>query len=262
MYNGKKSVHNLTDNDDERTEVNMEKKQSSQKAKQFFKKNVYYIIMAVCLLAIAAMVTVTVLINNGVIGGKPDVNNPDNPVIKPNEDNNDPVVKPDDNKPVVKPDDNKPNVKPDDNKPDEKPTAIVFGAPVKSVNVIQKYAMDSLVWNSTLKHYAVHNGIDFGGKDGENVLACYDGEVTSVTYDVLNGHTVTIKHNDKISTVYSSLNEPVVKVGQKVNKGTVIGTMGVTATAEYSLGAHLHFSVTENGEIINPETYLTMTESK
>lgn len=257
MYNGRKSVHNLTDNDDERTEVNMEKKQSSQKAKQFFKKNVYYIIMAVCLLAIAAMVTVTVLINNGVIGGKTDVNNPDNPVLKPNDD---PVVKPDDN-PVVKPDDDKPNDKPEE-KPEEKPTAIVFGAPVKTVNVIQKYSMDALVWNSTLKHYAVHNGIDFGGKDGDNVLSCYDGEVTSVTYDVLNGHTVTIKHNDKISTIYSSLNEPTVKVGQKVNKGTIIGTMGVTATAEYSLGAHVHFSVTENGEIINPETYLTMTESK
>ena len=42
----------------------MEKKESAQKFKTFLKKNVYYIIMAVCLLAIAGMITATVLLNN------------------------------------------------------------------------------------------------------------------------------------------------------------------------------------------------------
>lgn len=238
----------------------MEKKQSSQKTKNFFKKNVYYIIMAVCLLAIAAMVTVTVLINNGVIGKQPDDLNPDNPVIKP--DNPDDGNNGDNDNPTVNPgDDDNPTVNPgDDDNP--APIAIVFAAPVNSVNVIQGYSMDSLVWNSTLKHYAVHNGIDFGGADGDNVCAAYDGVVVDVSYDVLNGNTVTIKHSDTLSTVYSSLNEPVVTVGQTVKQGGVIGTMGTTATAEYTLGAHVHFSVLENGEIINPDAYLTITENK
>ncbi len=249
----------------------MEKKQSSQKAKNFFKKNVYYIIMAVCLLAIAAMVTVTVLINNGVIGGQDNDLNNDNPVINPDDDDqtinpgdddDNPTVNPgdDDDNPTVNPgdDDDNPTINPDD----EKPAAIVFASPVTNVNVIQGYSMDALVWNSTLKHYAVHNGIDFGGADGDNVCAVYDGVVTSVTYDVLNGHTVTIKHSDTLSTVYSSLNEPAVEEGQTVKQGGVIGTMGVTATAEYALGAHLHFSVLENGEIVNPDSYLTISENK
>lgn len=240
----------------------MDKKQSSQKTKNFLKKNVYYIIMAVCLLAIAAMVTVTVLINNGVIGKPGEDLNPDNPVVKPGDD--DPVVNPGDNTddPVVNPGDNTDDPVVNPGGDDPQPVAIVFSCPVQNANVIQGYSMDSLVWNSTLKHYAVHNGIDFGGADGDKVCAAYDGVVTDVSYDVLNGNTVTIKHSDTLTTVYSSLNEPVVTKGQTVKKGGVIGTMGTTATAEYSMGAHVHFSVMENGNIINPDAYLTVTENK
>ena len=220
--------------------------------------------MAVCLLAIAAMITVTVLINNGVIKmGEDNLNTdvPNEPTINdPVGDNNvDAGNNGDGNK---EPDNQQPTNPTPDKPTDTEPVAVVFASPVTDVNVIQEYSMDMLVWNSTLKHYAVHNGIDFGGADGTNVYCVYDGVVTSVTYDVLNGNTVTIKHGDKLYTTYSSLNEPVVTVGQTVAKGGIIGTMGVTATAEYAMGAHVHFSVTENGNIIDPETYLTLSSQK
>ena len=232
----------------------MEKK--SSKARAFLKKNVYYIIMAVCLLAIAAMITLTVLINNGVIGKHENINEPnDTPAITNEEqipvDN---TEKPVDNTPIEE--------QPTTVEPEQKPTAIVFASPVKTATIGTPYSMDSLVWNASLKHYAVHNGIDFCGADGDNVYAVYDGTVTNVSYDVLNGHTVTIKHNDTLSTVYSSLNEPVVSVGQAVKKGGVIATMGTTATAEYSMGAHVHFSVTESGIEVDPDVYLTISENK
>lgn len=237
---------------------NMEKK-SSQKTRAFFKKNVYYIIMAVCLLAIAAMITVSVLVSNGTIGNKND---------QPTLDNNEPVIKPDegkpgeDNVPGKKPDDLKPDQpKPDQPKPDEH-TAIVFGNPVDKINVIQDYSMTALVWNSTLKHYAVHNGIDFGGDEKTQVKAVYDGVVTDVSYDVLNGHQVTIKHNDELSTVYSSLSEPVVKKGDKINKGMVLGSMSQSATNEYALGCHVHITVLKQGEAVDPNTYFTFSQSK
>lgn len=248
----------------------MEKKQTSQRTKNFFKKNVYYIIMAVCLLAIAAMVTVTVLINNGVIGtekeglnnslnnGTDDVPTGANSELPTNNGNEQTNINDDKNQSGEGE-----NKNPDDTKnQNEKPIAIVFANPVENVDIIQDYSMESLVWNSTLKHYAVHNGMDFAGAEGTNVMCVYDGVVTDISYDALNGNMVTIKHDDKLYSTYSSLNEPVVKVGQTVNKGAIIGTMGTTATAEYSLGSHVHFSVIENGNVIDPKTYLTVSNDK
>lgn len=235
----------------------MEKKRATNgKFKVFLKKNIYYIIMAICLLAIAAMVTVAIVtsqnnndLDPGIDAGPgdnvndpddtPPVNNPDDeipPVDNPDDDNTPPVDNPDE--PIVVP--------------------VVFAAPVADVNVIKDYCMDSLVWNQTLKHYAVHNGIDFGGNDGDNVMSVYDGTVIEVKYDILNGYTVKVQHNDSLVTSYSSLNEPTVAVGQTVAKGDVLGTMGVTAANEYLDGAHVHFSLYEDGKIANPYTYLTL----
>lgn len=210
--------------------------------------------MAVCLLAIAAMITVTILINKGVIGLSGDSTPTTQTPIDDGQNANGDTGG---DQPVVTDD-------PTDDTPpaDVTPTAIVLKSPVETQTVLQGYSMDSLVWNSTLKHYAVHNGIDYGGADGTNVYCAYDGTVTDVSYDVLKGYSVTIKHSDDLSTVYSSLNEPVVTVGQTVKQGGIIGTMGVTATAEYDLGAHVHFTVLEKGAAVNPESYMTATESK
>ena len=234
----------------------MEKK--SSKTKSFWKRNVYYIIMAVCLLAIAAMVTLTILINNGVIGKKGDIVNdtPDAPAI-----NTEPTQT-DTQEPIDQPTENPTETPTEKPVEQETPTAIVFACPVEKVNIGTNYSMDALVWNASLKHYAVHDGIDFLGNDGDNVFAAYDGVVESVNYDALHGHSVTIKHNDSLKTTYSSLNTPTVTVGQGVKKGGVIGTMSSSATNEYSLGAHVHFSATENGVEIDPNTYLTLSEIK
>ena len=236
----------------------MEKKRATNgKFKTFLKKNVYYIIMGVCLIAIAAMVTVALVVkdNNEAV----DPAGPSQDITPPADD----VVNPDDNNPAVNPDDNNPAVNPTPDDPDPvipTPTAIVFACPVADVNILKDYSADTLVWNATLKHYAVHTGIDFAGSDGDSVMSAYSGTVSNIKYDVLNGYTVTITHNDKLTTTYSSLNEPAVTVGQTVLKGEVIGTMGVTATNEYLDGAHVHFCLYENGEVANPYTYLTIGE--
>ena len=241
----------------------MEKKRATNgKFKVFLKKNIYYIIMAICLLAIAAMVTVAIVtsqnnndLDPGIDAGPGDnVNDPDDtpPVDNPGDDD-------DNTPPVDNPGDGDDNTPPVDN-PDEPIVVpvVLFAAPVANVNVIKDYSMDSLVWNQTLKHYAVHNGIDFGGNDGDNVMSVYDGTIIEVKYDILNGYTVKVQHNDSLVTSYSSLNEPTVAVGQTVAKGDVLGTMGVTAANEYLDGAHVHFSLYEDGKIANPYTYLTL----
>lgn len=209
---------------------------SSSKAKDFFKKNMYYLIMAVCLIAVAAMIAVTVITKNkdtGIIDNPPDAPVVTDPVV------DDPVVTPpDDEKPVV--------------------TPVVFVSPVANVKILQDYTEDTLVWYTSLEHYAVHQAIDFGGADGDQVFAAYAGVVESIDFDPLNGYVVTIKHSDKLTTKYASLNEPTVTKGQSLLKGAVIGTMGNTASFEHSMGPHVHFSVYENGELINPYTYLAI----
>lgn len=238
----------------------MEKKESTQKLKAFLKKNVYYIIMAACLLAIAAMITATVLLND-----KQSVNNTVNdglndvvPVdANPTETGKEQEKETQQEKPDTE---TKPSGSEETTtEPEQTPTqSIVFEAPVAAVDIGCDYSMDALVWNSTLKHYAVHNGIDFKGEDGTNVLCVYDGVVSAVEYDMLSGYTVTVKHNDSLYTSYGSLNEPTVKVGKTVRKGEVIGTMGNTSSREYSMGPHLHFSVYENDRAIDPYKYMNI----
>ena len=222
----------------------MEKKNATNgKIRTFLKKNVYYIIMALCLLAIAAMITVAVVTKTNAPSSEV---TPAGPT-----DNLDPTD------PSQTDDPQDPTEQPEPTEPD-KPTAVVFAAPVKEANVQKDYSMDNLVWHKTLKQYSVHDGIDFAGADGDGVFAAYGGTVTAVDYDVLNGYVVTIKHNDELSTTYASLNEPTVVVGQTVQKGENIGTMGLTSGKEYLDGAHVHFCLVKNGEISDPYEYLSL----
>ena len=84
-----------------------------------------------------------------------------------------------------------------------------------------------------------------------------DGTVRSVYYDDLMGATVVIDHADGYTTQYSCLQqEPPVERGKTVSAGTIIGRVGSTAAAEGSMGPHLHFSVSRDGEIIDPAEYV------
>ncbi len=180
----------------------MEKKRTGNgKFKVFLKKNIYYIIMAICLLAIAAMITVTLVTRNSGVSDEPSTpvgpSTSDDDFNQGNGDEQNPPVVDTDPEPVV-----------------PTPTPVVFVSPVNDANVTNDFTMDSLIWHNTLKHYAVHGGIDFAGNDGDNVMSVYSGTVTDVSYDILNGYAVTVKHNDNLTTKYASLNEPSVVVGQ------------------------------------------------
>ncbi len=219
----------------------MEKKHSSSiRLKAFLKKNVYYIIMAVCLLAIAAMITVTVLMQQKT---------PTDPIIET------PIVETPIEEPTVPIDTPvDPPVTPPVTPPAETPVVLV--CPVSNPTIALDYVIDTVVWHETLGHYAVNLGIDYTGNDGDKVMSAYSGTVKSIDYNVLEGYVVTIEHNSKLTTKYSSLNEPTVTVGQAVAKGEKIGTMGSTATNSYLMGPHLHFRLYENNVAINPASYM------
>ena len=122
---------------------------------------------------------------------------------------------------------------------------------------LAEYSMDALTYNQTTRDWRVHDGLDIGAEAGAKVSAAADGTVYTVYNDETMGMTVVIRHDGGYITKYASLAEDVsVKAGDKVTAGQVIGAVGSTALLENAVGDHLHFSVTCNGELMNPKDFL------
>lgn len=138
------------------------------------------------------------------------------------------------------------------------PKPIVFVSPVANYTIGMIYAENEVIYNSTLKEWSTHLGVDFIAERGANVVAVYAGTVESITYNVLEGTVITIKHNDTLTTVYKSLGQDIeVSVGEKVTQSQVIGRVSDSATSESKQGPHLHFEVLEKGKNVDPAKYLT-----
>ena len=121
------------------------------------------------------------------------------------------------------------------------------------------YAMDSLSYNATTRDWRVHNGIDIAAETGTEVRAAADGTVYTTYVDDTMGTTVVIRHADGYTTKYSSLAEELsVSAGDEVVLGQVIGCVGSTALLESAIGDHVHFSVTHNDEVMDPEEFFAM----
>ena len=123
--------------------------------------------------------------------------------------------------------------------------------------VITAFSMEELVYNATLGDWRTHDGVDIAAEAGTPVLAASSGTVISVEEDPLMGTTVVIEHDGGYQTTYSNLQaEPSVAEGDTVSAGQIIGAVGDTAAAEAAQGPHLHFSVTCDGEPVDPQSFL------
>lgn len=126
-----------------------------------------------------------------------------------------------------------------------------------SGQVVAAFSADSLAYNPTLDDWRTHDGVDIAAAPGTNVLAASAGTVLSVGEDDLLGATVTLGHAGGYVTTYANLQAvPTVSEGDKVSAGQIIGAVGETAISETASGPHLHFSVSRDGELIDPDEYL------
>ena len=105
--------------------------------------------------------------------------------------------------------------------------------------------------------YMQSNGIAYASGDKFNVIAIMDGEVIDVLEDELVGNSITIDHG-QMKTIYQSLSEIDVKVGDKVTQGAIIGISG-TSNINSDLGNHLYFEMLVDDLNVNPEEYYDKT---
>ncbi len=98
-----------------------------------------------------------------------------------------------------------------------------------------------------------HSGIDIGAPIGTPNKAADGGVVKFAGWSGNYGKLVIIDHENGYTTYYGHNNTIKVKVGQRVARGEVIGTVGETGR---TTGPHLHFEVRKNGVAVNPLKYL------
>lgn len=101
---------------------------------------------------------------------------------------------------------------------------------------------------------ALHAGIDIGARTGTPVYAPANGKVVVAAYDTRMGKFVRIDHGYGIETTYGHLSKILVKYGQKVRRGDVIGHVG--STGKFSTGPHLHYQIAINDRVVNPVQYI------
>ena len=142
--------------------------------------------------------------------------------------------------------------------------ALTFASPANG-SLSQQHSATIPVFSETLGAWRIHTGIDICTDEGADVYAAAGGEVTKVFSDNLLGLTVEITHNGSVKTVYSNLADDgsiTVSVGDKVNKGDKIGTVGDTSMSELAEEAHLHFEMLVNGASVNPLDYIAEDSQK
>lgn len=97
-----------------------------------------------------------------------------------------------------------------------------------------------------------HEGMDFTAPTGTDIFATGKGRIMFAGWRQGYGNTVMIDHGFNYKTLYAHMHQIQVKVGQQVNRGEVIGTVGNTGK---STGPHLHYEVHHKGQPTNPQHY-------
>lgn len=100
---------------------------------------------------------------------------------------------------------------------------------------------------------AMHAGIDMAGSHGEPIYASANGKVTQAGVAAGYGKMVELDHGKGIETRYGHMSAVLVKPGQTVRQGQLIGRMGSTGR---STGTHLHYEIRVDGRPVNPKPYL------
>ncbi len=128
----------------------------------------------------------------------------------------------------------------------------LFARPVSTGTITSEYG-ETIIWEDNSS--SSHEGTDFGGLSvGAPIFAANDGVVVLAQRLVVRGNAVVIDHGLGVHTGYYHMSEIVVKKGDDVKKGQLIGKLGDTGRVT---GAHLHWDFMINGLNADPMEWTT-----
>ena len=139
-----------------------------------------------------------------------------------------------------------------------------FQLPIREKYVISREFFDlasdpSVIANAVISYgttYVESKGISFKREDNKifDVYNVFPGEVISVSGNAesFEGFTITIKHDNDLISTYSALSSVNVKVGDILTDNVKIGVSG-TNVKDIDAGIHVHLTLLQNDEYINPK---------
>ena len=99
----------------------------------------------------------------------------------------------------------------------------------------------------------LHLGLDISALYNTQIHAPADGVILYAARKAAYGNLLIIDHGNGLTTRYGHLARPLVKVGQTVKRGDIVGLVGTTGR---TTAPHLHYEVRRNDRPVNPRTYL------
>ena len=100
-----------------------------------------------------------------------------------------------------------------------------------------------------------HQGVDIAAPLGSPVRAVRSGRVMVVAKHRGMGRYIELQHGSNLHSLYAHLSESMVRPGQRVRQGQVIGSVGKTGNARHAwIAPHLHLEITRDGAPIDPAT--------
>ncbi len=129
-----------------------------------------------------------------------------------------------------------------------------FLPPVKAVRVTSSFGeRREYDYLDGKKERRIHNGIDYAVPVGTPVKACGDGEVVFSGDRIITGKSIVLEHMPGVFSIYYHLSKLVVKRGDVVKRGTVIGYSGMSG---FATGPHLHWEIRVSGVAVDPKCFL------
>lgn len=105
--------------------------------------------------------------------------------------------------------------------------------------------------------YMQNSGILYTSNESFDIVSVLDGKVSNIKEDNILGNVVEISHNDKLLTIYYSVKDINVNVGDELEQGDLIGISG-TNNLNSKYQNSLLFEVYSDSHLINPETFFSM----
>ena len=119
-------------------------------------------------------------------------------------------------------------------------------------DIIKDFSNGEMVYSETMGDWRVHNGVDFGGSAGNDVLAVSNGKIFKVYDDSFWGTVAEIDHGNGMIVRYCGLKSgSVLPEGSNVKQGDKIGSLG-HIPVEITDSDHLHLEVLIEGEVVDP----------